>query len=537
MALADSNSHFILLLQLRWRLFVNAMRRPSRRVELGLQVFWYIFTAGFIFLTTGAFSAGTYGLLKVGRPEFIDLLLLAVFLIWQLAPILFEGFSPGLNFREVARYPISFRLYFLLNLLYGLSDPAAITCLLWLFGMWLAVLIARPDLALMAAFAFLLFALFNLLCNRIVVGLFERFQSTRKGRERMVFITLILLLLPQFLQFSTGAWFSDHKHKLPPSLLPTLARVRELLPSGITAHIFLSEGAVALQAVAVLFLCGSLLFLLLSRQLQAVYQGEIYSEGHIVRRAMKVRQGWQMPAVDEVTSAIMEKELRYLRQNSRLILQLIYPPVIFLLLIFNGPARKISFATKPAGMLAGLAGFLLLSLPNLAYNTFGMDKEGFGRWLLSPLPLRKVLIAKNLTHGGILAILYLVVAAILIVVAHVDLLNVATVTVGFLAVLIVQLGAGNLISVYWPKRVELTQMNSKMASNAAGFASLLVILPLTAIAGVIAFAVWYWQLSWLPLVLGLAILAGVYKLYSYLLDRSVAYIYDHIEEITGNLGA
>jgi hypothetical protein len=228
--------------------------------------------------------------------------------------------------------------------------------------------------------------------------------------------------------------------------------------------------------------------------------------------------------------------MRYLRQNSRLVLQLIYPPIIFLLLIFNSPARKFSFATKPAGMLAGLAGFLLLSLPNLGYNIFGMDKEAFGRWLLSPLPLRKVLIAKNLTHGGLLALLYLLVAAIVIAIAHIDLLNVATVTVGFFAILILQLGAGNLISVYWPKRIELSQMNSKMASNAAGFASLLVVLPVMAISGMIAFVAWYWKLPWLPLVLGIAVLAGGLKLYSFLLDRTVAYTNDHIEEISGNLG-
>ena len=127
-------------------------------------------------------------------------------------------------------------------------------------------------------------------------------------------------------------------------------------------------------------------------------------------RELKVRQGWRCPSVDEVTSAIVEKELRYIRQNSRLLLQLIYPPIIFMLLAFYGPGRKMSFAGNPAGILAGLAGFLLLSLPNMAYNNFGMDKEGFGRWLLSPLPLRKVLLAKNLTHGGILALLYIVVA-------------------------------------------------------------------------------------------------------------------------------
>jgi hypothetical protein len=229
--------------------------------------------------------------------------------------------------------------------------------------------------------------------------------------------------------------------------------------------------------------------------------------------------------------------MRYLRQNSRLVLQLIYPPIIFLLLIFNGPARKIPFAAKPAGLLTGLAGFLLLSLPNLAYNTFGMDKEAFGRWLLAPLPLRKVFLAKNLTHGGILILLYLVVTAIVVGVAHVDLMDVATVTVGFLAMLILQLGAGNLISVYWPKRIELTQMNSKMASNAAGIASLLVIFPLAAIGGMIAFAAWYWRLSWLPLLLGSVIFFIALKIYSYLLDRTVVYTYEHLEQIAGNLGA
>jgi hypothetical protein len=324
---------------------------------------------------------------------------------------------------------------------------------------------------------------------------------------------------------------------LPPSLLENLAWVRAFLPSGFTARIFLSENAAAFRALAGLLLFGAIVFLLLFRQLHAVFQGEIYSEAYIVHRELEVRPGWQLPGADEVISAIVEKEMRYLRQNSRLVLQLIYPPVIFLLLIFNGPSRKFPFATKPAGLLTGLAGFLLLSLPNLAYNTFGMDKEAFGRWLLAPLPLRKVLLAKNLTHGGILTLLYLVATLIVVAVAHVDLLNVATVTVGFLAMLILQLGAGNLISVYWPKRIELTQMNSKMASNAAGLASLLVIFPLTAIGGVIAFAAWYWQLSWLPLLLGIVIFSIALKIYSLLLDRTVAYTYDHIEQIAGNLGA
>jgi hypothetical protein len=526
-----------LLLQLRWRIFVNSLRRPGRQAELGFQVLWIILGSGFVLLMSATFFGGTFALLQNDRSDLLDLFLLALFLVWQLAPILFEGYSPGLNFREVARYPISFRAYFLLSLAYGVSDPAAMACLLWLFSMWLAVLIARPDLALAAALAFLLFALFNLLCNRIIIGLFERFQSTRKGRERMVFLMLLVLLLPQLLQFTTGAWASGGTFKLPTWILSAIDWMRAYLPPGLAARIFVITDSGSLWALAGLLLSGGIALLILLRQLRVIFQGEIYAETFTVRRELKVRQGWRVPAVDEVTSAIVEKELRYLRQNSRMMLQLIYPPIIFILLALYGPGRKMSFAGNPAGILMGLAGFLLLSLPNMAYNAFGMDKEGFGRWLLSPLPLRKVLVAKNLTHGGIFAVLYIVVALIVIARAHVGFLQVATVTVGFFAVLVIELGAGNLISVYWPKRIELAQMSSRMASNAAGFASLLVVLPLMAIWGMIAFLAWNWQLPWLPLALGVAILFAGFKLYSWLVDRAVAYTYDHLEEIAGNLGA
>lgn len=503
-----------------------------------MQVMWLVLGSGGVLLLCTTFFGATYGLLQTGRPDLLDLLLLGLFLIWQLVPILFEGYSPGLSFREVARYPISFRVYFLLHFAYGLSDPAAVASLLCLGSMWTAVLIARPDLALPAALAFVLFALFNLLCNRIMVGLFERFQSTRKGRERMVIVTLMVLLLPQLLQFTTRAWTANGRaFKLPPWALPAISWVREFLPPGLAARTFLFSGAAELQAVAGLLFFIGLAFLVLYRQVHTVFRGEIYAETYKVRRDLKVRPGWRLPAMDDVTSAIIEKEMHYLRQNSRLLLQLIYPPIIFLLLAFNGSARKLPFAGKPAGLLIGLAGFLLLSLSNMAYNTFGMDKEGFGRWLLSPLPLRKVLLAKNLTQGGILTVLYLVVAMIVVAISHVGLLQVATVTVGFLAVLVLQLGAGNLISVHWPKRIELGQMNSKMASNAAGFASLLVILPLMSMWGVVAFIAFFWQLPWLPLLFGAALFLAGLKLYSHLLDRTAAYIYGHIEEIAGNLGA
>jgi ABC-2 type transport system permease protein len=522
---------------LRWRLFVNSLRRRSRRSELGMQVLFFLFAGGFVTVTSMVFLAGTVGLLKIQRTDLLDLLLWAVFLVWQLAPILFEGYSPGLSFREVARYPISFRVFYLLSSAYGISDPAAITCSLWLLSIWLGVLIQRSEWAPAAALALLLFAVFNLLLNRIVIGLFERFQSTRKGRERMVFLMFIVILLPQLLQFATGYWTNMRLLKLPPWLLDWLTPIREFSPPGMAVRMFLPSDYFRLWAFVALLLYAGLVFLLLRRQLWTIYQGEIYAETYKVRRELKVQKGWRFPFVDEVTAAIIEKELRYIRQSSRFLLQLIYPPIIFMLVAFNGPGRRLFFAKSPEALLAGMAGFILLSVPNMAYNVFGMDKEGFDRWLLCPAPLRKVLLGKNLTHAGIFTALYLLTGTIVIIAFHPRLLSTAPVTLAFFIALLVHLGAGNLISVYWPKRIELTQMNSKIISGAAGLASLLVLASLGVIVGVVFLAAWYWQLSWLPLVCALVLLAAALRLYSYLLDRSAGYLWQHIEEITGNLGA
>jgi len=382
-----------------------------------------------------------------------------------------------------------------------------------------------------------LFAVFNLLLSRVVIGIFERFQSTRKGRERMVFLMLAFIVVMNIVQLNATAWASKNRYKLPPWVGQAALTVRQYSPPGMTSSIFVHNGLPVLTALGGLLLYGAVSLLLLRRQLRRLYHGDIYAEAYTVRREVQIRQGWRLPWVDDVTAAIMEKELRYIRQSARLMLQLIYPPVIFLLLAFNGPGWRRVFAGRPQVLLAGMAGFMLLSLPNLAYNVFGMDKEGFGRWLLSPPPLRKVLLAKNLTHGGILALIYVVVAMVVVAISHVNVVAIITVTVGFFTVLVMQLIAGNLISVYWPKRIELTQMNSKMSSTAAGLASLVVMLTISMIVGIVVFLSWYLQLPWLPLPCGIALLAVFLKLHSVVLDSAARYAWQHVEEISSNLGA
>ena len=513
------------------------MRRPNRGVELGFQALWLCFAALIGLITCAGFFFGTIGMLRIDRPDLLDIFLWAVLFVWQFAPVLIEGYSPGLNFREVARYPVSFRTYYLLNAAYGLCDPAAIICVLWLASIWAGILLIQPAWALPAALGFLLFGLFNLLLNRVIISFFDRFQSTRRGRERMVFLMLILIMVPQLLQFATGNWTNFRVLKPPAWLLHTLPALREFSPPGLALHLFAANTMPILWTVGGLALYAACAALLVRWQLRAVYQGEIYSEAFKVRRALKVQPGWRLPFVDEVTAAIIEKELRYLRQSSRLMLQLIYPPIIFLLLVFNPAGHKMFFSRSPEAMLGGMAWFILLTVPNMAYNTFGTDKEGFARWLLSPLSIKKVLLGKNVMHGVLLSGIYLLAESVVIFAARPRAFPLAIVTVAFFAVLVIQFSAGNLISVYWPRRIELTQMNSKMVSNAAGITGMLIMLALSAVGGFIAMLTWVWRLPWLPLAASLAILVASIKLYFYLLDRAARYTWGHIEQISGNLGA
>src|SRR5262249_4594545 len=131
------------------------------------------------------------------------------------------------------------------------------------------------------------------------------------------------------------------------------------------------------------------------RQLRATYLGEIYSETFRTHADLKIKPGWKLPGLSESVSAIVERELRYIRLNSRLLVSFAYPVIVFVLVLLGRPAKVGFSGWTGTGTLGAFAALMAISVSNMAYNTFGMDREGFGRWLLSPLPLNKILIAKS----------------------------------------------------------------------------------------------------------------------------------------------
>src|SRR5258708_22746681 len=115
-------------------------------------------------LAAGVFTA-TLTALRNSQSWILGLLLWAIFLVWQFATMLIEGYSPGINFREIARYPVSFGGYFVLYCVYGLTDPAAAPVPLWLLCMSIAVLVQTPPRARGAAPVLGGLAVFHIFCN------------------------------------------------------------------------------------------------------------------------------------------------------------------------------------------------------------------------------------------------------------------------------------------------------------------------------------------------------------------------------------
>src|SRR3954469_1739866 len=94
---------FGLLALARWQAFKNSLRRKQKRYELVFTFLYWLGGAGIV-LGGGAFSFFlTYIFIQRGF-TILGVLFWVFLAVWQAVPIVLEGQSPALDFREIARY-------------------------------------------------------------------------------------------------------------------------------------------------------------------------------------------------------------------------------------------------------------------------------------------------------------------------------------------------------------------------------------------------------------------------------------------------
>jgi ABC-2 type transport system permease protein len=521
--------------RVRWQLFVNGLRTIRGRLE--------VVARGIIFLMLtiaglgGSFALGVaaWYFVSQGKVEWIAILLWPIFLFWQLFPVMASAFTENVDSSNLLRFPLSFPSYFLIRLVYGSLDPSTIIGSMWLIGVNLGIGIARPGLFFWAALVLLVFGMFNVLFARMIFSWIERWLAQRRTREIMGAVFFVFIICFQFIG-PLATRYSERRHpdasRNASKITAQVLRYERAFPPGLAATgisggfhgaFVPALGAFAVSCVYALAILG-----LLNVRLRAQYHGENLSEAAARRSSPKeksaLRLSWNVSGIPGPMAAVLEKEVHYLSRSGPMLFTFVMP-VIILLIFRLGPAgtpgRHSDFLSHAPDLAFPVgAAYALLILTNLVYNCFGADAVGMQFYYVSPVRFREILMGKNLTHALLLASEVILVWLAVCFMFRPPALDITLATVAGVAfAILLNLTAGNLLSLYTPKKIDYGTFGKQRASTTTVFASLgiqAVVFGLTAITLLIARL--YGRI-WLAAVIFL-ILAGLAAIaYTFVLKR------------------
>jgi ABC-2 type transport system permease protein len=493
----QSRGQLVAIAQVRWHIFVHSLRTTKGALELFSRiVIGVIITGGGV---GGAvlLGVGAWYLVSHGKADGLLLLLWPVFMFWQFFPVMATALTETMDSSELLRFPLNYRAYVLVRLVYGALDPATVLGSLWLIGITMGIGWARPTLLAWAALVLGVFGVVNMLLTQMVFAWIERWLAQRRTRE--IFAVLFFLLIISFqLIGPLLSRYGDQSNATFHQAGRVAGPVQAVLPPGIAASA-IASAVNGRQTAALLLLLGLSLYgvgflRVLSVRLHAQYRGENLSEvdrSERLARAERVRAGWELLGLPGPVAAVVEKEFRYLSRSGPVLLTFVTP--IVMLFVFglggrSGPGSGFLQHWPELALPVG-AGYALLLLTNLIYNNFGPDGGGIQFYLTSPASFRSVMLGKNIAHLGVLAAEVVVLwlgASLLyrIPSAGAVLLTLA----GLLFAAPMNLAAGNLLSLYSPKKTEFGTFGRQRASQLTVLASFVIQAVVFGIAGLTIFA-------------------------------------------------
>ena len=406
---------------MRWRIFVNNSfrRRPKTTRQVVAMAFafflrliaWPFIAMMFIGPVVGSgFLA--WATMAAGRPQNLVSLLAGVVVLWQFVAInglsisaTISSFDPS----SLLRFPLRFGRYMILRTLLGFLTPSTIVGCFALLAAAIGIGVAKPALALPALIVLAVYALMNVFLTRMIGAWMERWLANRRFREIFGVLMAVTIVGVQFLNSERA---TSQVHRVPSSLLLRFlgesGPYLHFTPPGfaanailLSAHSFraLAQFACLLASTA---LCAGVFAIRLHKQ----FLGEYLSEGGVrsaparsVSRAktlphtpvaMTASAQSARPVFSPVIAACLRKEWLTFRSNSTQMIGLI-TPLIFIVILNRG-----IFAQHPEYVLPGTITYVLLGPLAGLYNVFGTEGPGVQIYLLAPIRMRDVIMAKNL---------------------------------------------------------------------------------------------------------------------------------------------
>ncbi|HTA78681.1 MAG TPA: hypothetical protein VK720_04005 [Terracidiphilus sp.] len=511
--------------RMRVVIFANGLRTGTGAFEFGARTVSFLI---YSFMGIGlAVGAGTvaYSFAIDHELRFLGIEFWALFLLWQIISVVLASFIEQFDLSGLLRFPVNFGSFFLLHLIFGLVDASTIAGGLACMGILLGVTLARPELFVATSLSLLGFAAFNVFLVRAIFAWLDRWLAKRRSREIVSAVFLVSMIGLQLLNpiLRNDNWPAHPHHRrhavagrpLLGTLESALGRalvVEAWMPPGLTAdaveraegHDAIAESrSLGLLAVYVLGAAG-----LLGLRLRSEYRGESLGEAPRRSESTKREQRWLFSGRGPI-AAVIEKELTTLSRSMMQLYSICVPPIMVIVIasLFRNSASidqpSFHFAL-PVCVAYGMLGFT-----QLIYNSLGMEGKGVAMLFLYPVPIRTVMLAKNLFHGT----LYLMAALVSGVLTRLrlgppDVLTIA-ITIAWLAfALPANLAAGNVLSLTMPYRVNLGRLGRQSGSQGNALLSMLIQTMILGVgAGVMALCTIFKQL-WLAVPI-LAALAAV----------------------------
>ena len=501
----------------RWQIFANSLRSLRGRLEMVSGILMGAMYAMFALGGMAGFGVISWFMVSRGGYEWLSVPLWAVLGYWQLFPLLTAAFTEIVDFTGFLRFPLRYRNYVLIRMLFSLLDPATIVSSAWLLGMAAGIAAASARLLLWAAPALAAFWAFNFCLGRALFAWTERWLAQRRTREILGILFFLCIVAVQFIGPLTRAY---ENHRSRPFFEPAsekLLAVERALPPGLAgvtiARAARGEMLGAAGAFAGVCVYAGLFLGLLDLRLRAQYRGESLSEAPAPAAAWeetrKLHAGWKLPGLSGPASAVFEKEIHYLSRSGPVLFTLVMPAVILLIL-------RVSAASAPHGRRGPVhfslfafpfgAAYAMLILTNMIYNSLGADAEGVQAFFVSPVLFREILLGKNMAQAAvlILEIVLVWVGASVLFGKPAMSMTLATLAAIFFAAM-VNFAVGNVMSLLLPRKVDLALMGRQRGSGAGVLAALGVQVVTFGVAGSILLLAAHWGRLWLAVPLLLAL--------------------------------
>ncbi len=461
------------------------------------------------------------------------LLFWALFLWWQVFPVFVAGFGANFEFRNLLRFPMSLKAFYLLGLGYGFSDFAAVSSICWIGSMIVAATIARISAVPVLLLICFLFVFLNVTLERLIGSWLEKLLSKRRARE--VFLGLFVLSMvslnflspllqryghsaqPQFLHFVRYLWWT-------PAVLAGNA-VPEVGHYGSSAALV---GLLGLSAW--LIVLSGLLWI----RYKAQYFGEEISESPAPKeKRKKTRHGplpgeegqvtgalagkWEsLPFISPQVFGVIAKEFRYLTRNGFSFITFVLPPIMVVFFSFQFTGRRSPLkvhAVSPELFFPAAMAYLILILLSPAYNSFSFEGKGILSYFMAPIRFRDVLLGKNLLLLALVAMELCVSMTLLVWLVGWPTTPRFFATIGAAVFAVTgQLTIANWSSLNFPKKMEIGKLKGQRNNGVAVWTAFGVQILVGGIATVVLLAARWFGSPWLPAAafagLTIATLAG-----------------------------